>query len=187
MLALSVPAPAASYLSLPYAWPRAGHQWLPVSGFIPYRYLVSYRAPAQALAPLVPRGFELDTRRGFGFVSVCALEVKRMGVSGTPSFLRFANREFLYRLALRLAGEPTFATLRSDVSSRALAVLGRRFSHYRPRLAQVSARSSGAFRRLECVSADGAADAVLEVELSPESAPKDSIFSSADEAAPSTS
>lgn len=182
MFALSVPLPAFQEAPIRYAWSRAGHQFLTVSGFIPYRFLVTYRAPAASLMPLVPRGLALDTRGGFGFISVCALEIRGMGITGTPRFLRFDNREFLYRLALRLGDEPTFATLRSDVSSKALAFLGRRFSHYRPRLATVSVRRDAAFARLECFSADGSGDAVLEADTAAEDARGDSIFASVEDA-----
>jgi hypothetical protein len=182
MIALTVPVPAPQEAPVRHVWSPAGHQFLPVSGFIPYRFLVTYRAPAASLIPLVPRGFSLDTHRGFGFLSVCVVEIEGMGISGTPRFLRFENREFLYRLALRLGDEPTFATLRSDVSSRALAFLGRRFSHYRPRLAQVSARLDAELIRLECVSADGRADAVLSVDTAAPETARKSVFKSADEA-----
>ncbi|MFZ5889440.1 MAG: DUF2071 domain-containing protein [Myxococcota bacterium] len=179
---LDLPVPASLKSSGFKVWPRAGHQWLPVTGYIPYRFLVSYRAPAASLQRLVPEGFTLDTHQGFGFVSVCALEVQSMGVVGAPSWLRFDNREFLYRLAVRLNGEATFLTLRSDVSSRALARLGRHFSHYRPVLSLFSTRSQAAFQRLECVSSDGLGDAVLEAELATAFRPRDSVFASTAEA-----
>src|SRR5262245_56464621 len=115
----------------------AGRQILPVSAHIIERYLVTHRAPAEALAPLVPAPLTLDAFRGHGFVSVCALELRGMGVVGLPPPFRFGNLEFLYRIGVRYRGEPTFLTLRSDVSARALAWLGRRFSHYRPRLGRL--------------------------------------------------
>jgi hypothetical protein len=97
---------------------RGGHQWLAVSGDIVERYLVSFRAPAAALAPLIPAPLAIDSLRGHGFVSVCALEVRRMGVAATPGFLRFHNLEFLYRVGVRFRGEPTFLTLRRCPSGR---------------------------------------------------------------------
>ena len=143
--------------------PSAGHQWLPVSARIVERYLVSFRAPAAKLVSLVPPPLALDVHRGHGFVSVCALELQRMGIAGTPSWMRFDNREFLYRIGVRFRGEPTFLTLRSDVSARPLAWLGRRFSHYRPHLARFTLDREQGFR-LECRSPGGAGDARLDVQ-----------------------
>src|SRR3954467_9725430 len=85
----------------------AGHQWLPVSARIVERYLVTFRAPATKLAGLVPPPLALDVHRDYGLVSVCALELEGMGITGTPSWLRFDNREFLYRIGVRFRGEPT--------------------------------------------------------------------------------
>ncbi|MGC4091122.1 MAG: DUF2071 domain-containing protein [Polyangiaceae bacterium] len=178
-LPLRCPARVSSPLQL---GSPSGHQWLAVSGFIPYRFLVTYRSPARALLPLLPRGLALDTHADHAFLSVCALEVRSMGIRGAPSFLRFDSLEFLYRLAVRLRGRSTFITLRSDVSSRVLAYLGRYFSHYRPRLATFAARGGGGFQRLECVSADGHGDAVLEAERVPGFRPAASVFGSAAEA-----
>src|SRR5262249_24395987 len=141
----------------------AGRQWLPVSAHVRERYLVTFRAPAAAVARLGPAPLAVDSFGGQGFVSVCALELDGMGVVGTPSWLRFPTLEFRYRVGVRVGAAPSFLTLRSDVSARALACLGRPFSHYRPRLAEIScARPDGRFR-LVCRSADGAADAEFEV------------------------
>jgi hypothetical protein len=143
--------------------PPAGHQWLPVSAHVVERYLVTFRAPAAKLVSLVPPPLSLDVHRGHGFVSVCALELAGMGIVGTPSWLRFDNREFLYRIGVRFQGEPTFLTLRSDVSARPLAWLGRRFSHYRPHLARFSLDRAQGFR-LECHSPGGVGDAQLDLD-----------------------
>jgi hypothetical protein len=172
-----LPGPAA-----PACFPLvpAGRQWLDVSAHVVERYLVTFRAPAARLLPLVPAPLSLDVYRGHGFVSVCALELDGMGIAGTPRWMRFRNRELLYRVGVRFAGEPSFLTLRSDVSARALAWLGRRFSHYRPHLAQLSLSRHRGFS-LTCRSSDGAADAV--VDLDPEREAGTSIFPDAATAA----
>jgi hypothetical protein len=159
-----------------------GTQFLPVSGTLTDRFLVTYRGPAARLARLVPSPFEIDEYRGYGFLSVCAVEIAGMGIAGTPSFLRFENREFLYRVGVRFRGEPTFLTLRSDVSSRALSLLGRYFSHYRPHLGQVWLFRDGERLRMEGTTERGEGDGVVEVDLSAHSqeACNESVF--ADEA-----
>jgi len=160
---------------------RGGRQWLPVSAHITERYLVTYRAPAARLGALVPAPLVVDALDGHGFVSVCALEMDDMGVVGTPWFLRFANRELLYRVGVRIAGRPTFFTWRSDVSSRALASLGK-FSHYRLRHADVVGQRSDAGLRLTCASRDGRADADFEAQPRPCAAPGGSVFASVEAA-----
>jgi hypothetical protein len=159
-----------------------GTQFLPVSGTLTDRFLVTYRAQASRLASLVPAPFELDTYGGYGFVSVCAVEIAGMGLVGTPGVLRWQNREFLYRLGVRLRGEPTFLTLRSDVSSRLLALLGRHFSHYRPHLARVALVRDGERIRMEGTTPTGEGDALVEVDLA--SRPRQgSVFASDERAA----
>jgi len=143
--------------------PRAGRQWLDVSGRVVERYLLTFRAPAARLVGLVPAPLGLDVFRGFGFVSVCALELEGMGIVGAPGWLRFGNLEFLYRIGVTYRGEPSFLTLRSDVSARALAWLGGAFSHYRPHLGRFTLVREGGFR-LECRSADGAGDGLVDIE-----------------------
>ena len=140
---------------------RAGWQWLPVSAHIRERYLVTFRAPADAIARLVPPPLKVDSFGGRGFVSVCALEMDGMGLAGAPSWLRWNNLELLYRVGVRVGDAPSFITLRSDVSARPLAVFGRIFSHYRPHLAQIARDGRDRFR-LVCRSGDGAADAEFE-------------------------
>lgn len=158
----------------------AGRQWLDVSARVVERYLITYRAPAQAVGRLVPAPLELDVFRGHGFVSVCALELEGMGIVGAPSWLRFRNLEFLYRVGVRHQGEASFLTLRSDVSARALAWLGGRFSHYRPRLGRFSLQRQAGFR-LECRSPDGRGDGVVELEADARRA-AGSLFSDVDAA-----
>jgi hypothetical protein len=160
---------------------RGGHQWLPVSAHIRERYLVTYRAPAARLAALIPAPLTIDALDGWGFVSVCALDIASMGVAGAPPFLRWSNRELLYRVGVRVCDRPSFFTLRSDVSSAALAGLGR-FSHYRLRRADFEARRGGEALHLVCTSRDGHADADFEASARRPEAPSDSLFADADAA-----
>src|SRR5262249_43379530 len=55
--------------------------------------------------------------------------------------------------------------LRSDVSSRALAVLGRHFSHFRPQLARVELMREASRLRMTAATPDGRGDALVEVDL----------------------
>lgn len=146
-----------------------GPQPLAVVGFIPRRFLVNYRVPVAAAQRLLPAGLRADPVQGHAMLSVCALRIERMGVRGTPGLLRFRNAECLYRLGVRVTrggrSLPSFLTLRSDVSAWALSRLGRLFSHYRPRPAQVRVEESEASFHLTCRSRDGLGDAELQVDL----------------------
>lgn len=173
-----IPAPAR-HPDAPLA--RGRSQWLPVTAHIHQRYLVTYRAPATQLAALIPAPLTVDTRHGQGFISVCALEMDEMGVAGTPGFLRFANRELLYRIGVRVAGQPSFFTLRSDVSSRALALLGT-FSHYRLRHARIAGGRTASGLHLTCASRDGRGDAEFAGSIAPAPPPAGSLFGSVDAA-----
>lgn len=179
---LNAPAPRrAPYRGAALAVERGGFQWLPVSARIRERYLVTYRAPAARLAALVPAPLTIDALDGYGFVSVCALDIASMGIAGTPELLRWSNREFLYRVGVRVGGQPTFFTLRSDVSSRALALLGR-FSHYRLRRCDMRADRAGGALHLLCASRDGQADADFEAAPREDDRPADCVFPSVDAA-----
>jgi len=164
-------------------YPAARRQWLAVDGFVTDRFLVSYRAPRARLAALVPAPFTLDDYGGYGFLSVCVLEVRAMGIRALPHALRFTNLEVLYRLGVRFRGQPTFVTLRSDTSSRALAWLGGCFSHYRLRRARIQlSRADGRFT-LAAHTPDASGDAWLDVDRGPERAhTSTSVFASAEAA-----
>lgn len=146
------------------SWPAAGTQFLPVRGYLTDRLLVTYRVDAAHLATLVPAPCTLDVHQGYGFLSVCVVEIADMCIGGVPRWLGFDNREFLYRIGVRTHGEPGFITLRSDVSSPLLAVLGRAFSHYRPRLARVSLHRQAGRLAFGCSGRDPDAHAQVEVD-----------------------
>ena len=169
----------------PHDLAPAGWQWLPVSAHIRERYLVTFRAPAQQVARLVPAPLELDTRAGHGFVSVCVLDMDAMGLAGTPRWLRWRNLELLYRVGVRVSGAPSFITLRSDVSARVLALLGRPFSHYRPHLAHITRAPQADRFDLTCRTRVGLADARFVAAAAPSSGATgvDSLFVNADDAA----
>jgi hypothetical protein len=149
---------------------EAGGLGLATTGFIPDGFLASYRAPPELLSRWVPEPFEVSTLGGEGFVSVLAFEVQRLGVLHAPEMLRLDSLGLLYSIGVRLPfrGEwqPTFLTLRLDVSSRALVFLGRRFTHYRPRQALFDlAHEPGRRWKIGCLSPDGDGDGVLAAEL----------------------
>ncbi|HSC86718.1 MAG TPA: DUF2071 domain-containing protein [Polyangiaceae bacterium] len=157
-----------------------GRQWLPVDARIPYRFLVTYRAPADELRRLVPAPLELDERAGLGFLSVCALRLEGLAPLGWPRAWAFDTPEFLIRLSVTYRGEPTFFTLASWVASRRLAWLSAHFSHYRPAWADFTEQAHGRRRELRARADDGSL-AELDAEFSADDAqvgwPSGSVFS----------
>ena len=85
-----------------------------------------------------------------------------MGLAGTPSWLRWRNLELLYRVGVRVGDAPSFITLRSDVSARRLALLGRSFRTTGRTWPDASAATRDARFRLDCRSSDGGGDADFE-------------------------
>jgi hypothetical protein len=167
-----------------FALERAGWQWLPVSAHIRERYLVTFRAPAEAVARLVPAPLAVDSFRGQAFVSVCVLDMARMGLAGTPAWLRWENLELLYRVGVRVGDAPSFLTLRSDVSARPLAILGRYFSHYRPHLADIECTHRDDRFRMICRSSNGNGAGDADFETTPGGAGElDGSFADAQQAA----
>jgi len=144
-------------------FPAARRQWLAVDGFVTDRFLVNYRAPASRLAALVPAPFTLDSYDGYGFLSAGVVAVRDMGIASLPRAFRFHNLQVLYRLGVRFRGEPSFVTLRSDTSSRALACLGGWFSHYRLRAARIELSRAGGRFALEAHTSDASGDAHFDV------------------------
>jgi hypothetical protein len=133
---------------------------LPVSACIPWRFVVNFRADPRRLRSLVPAPLLLDEHAGDGIVSACVLSIERMGVVGAPRLLRFSTLEILYRVAVRVPRSDgselrSFLTLRSEVSAWAMAALGRRWSHFRPRLAAMRALRGETSIHLACRDRDG--------------------------------
>jgi len=145
---------------------------------------VTFRAPAEAVARLVPAPLAVDSFRGQAFVSVCVLDMARMGLAGTPAWLRWENLELLYRVGVRVGDAPSFLTLRSDVSARPLAILGRYFSHYRPHLADIECTRRDDRFRMICRSSNGNGAGDADFETTPGGAGElDGSFADAQQAA----
>lgn len=157
-------------------------QPLPMTARIPWRYVVNYRVAPERARHLVPVPLELDLHEGDALISVCALAIERLGVAFTPRFLRFSTLEMLYRLAVRHGGIRSFVTLKSDVSSRAMAALGSHFSHFRPRLAAMAAAETATSRRLTCRDRDGRTSVFAAARATLAGRPETSRFPSLDEA-----
>ncbi len=118
-------------------------QPLAMRGTVPWRYVINYRVAPRILAAYLPPPLKLDLFDGDGLLSVCVLAIEGMGPPFLPKIFSFETFEVLYRISVVV---PPFAqtthsewrsfwTLGSLVSSPIMALLGKRWSHYRPRRA----------------------------------------------------
>jgi hypothetical protein len=96
--------------------------------------LLSYRTPAAAVRPLVPRGLELVTRGGFAFWNVVACTVEHIRPSMLPEGCGVSYRHVAYRLHVQAhpadasgnGGAPLRGLyfVRSDADSRLVGGVG---------------------------------------------------------------
>lgn len=136
---------------------------------------VSFAFPEDTLRPLVPAGLEIDTYKGFGFVTVAMVWTKNLRPAGFPAFL---GQDFFlagYRIFTRLS-EGTrrlrgLKILRSETDRRRMVWLGNLMTHYRYRYVNARIQETDGEMRVETSLADGTQTLDL-------------TFASADDAAP---
>ena len=99
--------------------------------------LLSYRAPAESVRHLVPRGLDLVTRGGFAFWNVVACTVENMRPAWLPECCGVSYHHVAYRLhvqARTATGDGTLRGLyfvRSDADSALIGRLGNVFTDFR--------------------------------------------------------
>src|SRR5258708_8833688 len=92
-------APALTFAShsRPFHLEKTGTQWLSVTGYVPVRFLATYRCEASRLRTLVPAPFTLDTIVGFRFVIACPLQDRELQLHMLPNALPLLHHHFLYQ------------------------------------------------------------------------------------------
>ena len=120
---------------------------------------VSFAFPEGILRPLVPKGLEIDTYEGFGFVTVALVWTKHLRPAGFPIFL---GQDFLlggYRIFTRLNdGLRTLRGLkiiRSETDRRRMVWMGNLMTHYRYRYVKVGVQRTDAQIRVQMSRSDG--------------------------------
>ena len=136
---------------------------------------LSFAFPEGILRPLVPRGLEIDTYEGFGFMTVAMVWTKDLRPAGFPTFL---GQDFLlagYRIFTRLNdGQRRLRGLkiiRSETNRRRMVWLGNLLTHYHYRYVRVRVHEANGQTRVQMQRADGTPTLDL-------------TFSSAEEASP---
>ena len=115
---------------------------IPMVTHFGHSLVLAYAFPEEVLAPLVPRGLELDTYGDAGFLAIAAVQADRLRPAGLPAWM---GGDFLltgYRIFVR-GTDPTGRTrrglhiLRSDTDRRSMVLGGNALTHYRYRRAAI--------------------------------------------------
>lgn len=120
---------------------------------------LSFAFPEGILRPLVPRGLEIDTYDGFGFITVAMVWTKDLRPAGFPMFL---GQDFLlagYRIFTRLSDGQRWLRglkiIRSETDRRRMVWLGNLMTHYRYRYVKVGIHEADGQTRVQMSRADG--------------------------------
>lgn len=126
----------------------------PVDAYFEKAVAVSFAFPEAILRPLVPKELEIDTYRGFGFVTAAMVWTRNLRPAGFPVFL---GQDFFlagYRVFTRLRVDPErrlrgLYILRSETDKNRMARAGNLFTSYRYRRVIVRINKSGSEMRVE--------------------------------------
>jgi uncharacterized protein YqjF (DUF2071 family) len=120
---------------------------------------LSFAFPEGILRPLVPRGLEIDTYEGFGFITVAMVWTKNLRPAGFPTFL---GQDFLlagYRIFTRLNDGRRrlrgLKIIRSETDRRRMVWLGNLMTHYRYHYVKVETHEAYGQTRVQMSRADG--------------------------------
>jgi uncharacterized protein YqjF (DUF2071 family) len=120
---------------------------------------LSFAFPEEILRPLVPRGLEIDSYEGFGFITVAMVWTKNLRPAGIPKFL---GQDFLlagYRIFTRLNdGQRRLRGLRiirSETDRLRMVWLGNLMTRYRYRYVKVAIQETDGQTRVQMSRADG--------------------------------
>lgn len=121
---------------------------------------VSFAFPEATLQSLLPRGLELDSYQGHGFVTIAMVWTQHLRPTGFPTWL---GQDFFlagYRIFTRLRDRSGrtlrgLTILQSDTDKRRMAWLGNLFTGYRYRRVKVTISNLESQTRVQTWDADG--------------------------------
>lgn len=148
---------------------------------------LTYARPVAEIAPLLPRGLELDTFNGHGFVAVAMVEAGQMRPSGWPKFTGLNFFLAGYRLFVRLRTRDGrnlrgLYILRSSTDRRSMVWGGNALTRYGYRRCGIEMEEREERLRVNVVSPGGEADLRLaaalrpDADLSPTGSPPPGLF-----------
>jgi hypothetical protein len=147
---------------------------LAVKAHFRHSLVLTYAWPRQLLEPFLPPGLVLDTQRGFGFIAIALVQTERLRPAFLPASLGLDFSLTGYRIFVRAADAPSLRglyILRSDTDRRTMVVLGNLLTHYRYRLADISAKERDGLLAIQVRTAAREADLDLVVDLTSTPAP----------------
>jgi hypothetical protein len=115
---------------------------LPVAAHFAHSLVLAYAFPRERLEPLLPDGLVLDTYGEHALAAVAIVQTQRLRPRGFPFGLDFVLCG--YRIFVRVEGRESLRGLyvmRSATDSRAMAVVGNVFTHYRWRHEPIHVRA----------------------------------------------
>lgn len=115
---------------------------LAVEAHFRHSLVLTYAWPRRVLELLLPPGLLLDANGDFGFTAIAVVQTERLRPAVLPRSLGVDFFLTGYRIFVRVATAPSLRglyILRSDADRRTMVALGNVLTHYRYRLAQITA------------------------------------------------
>lgn len=144
---------------------------------------VSFAFPEAILRLLVPEALEIDTYKGFGFVTAAMVWTRNLRPTGFPAFL---GQDFFlagYRVFTKLHDDSGrqlrgLNILRSETDKRRMVWVGNLLTRYRYRHVSVKIQTSGQETRVETSLADASLTlgVTFECQSEPVALPEESPF-----------
>lgn len=178
---------------LALAWAAAGARWpamlrarlrrhpIPIEAHFDHGLTLVYALPAELLRPLVPRGLELETFGGHGFVAVAMVQTRSLRPAGLPKSL---GRDFFlagYRVFVRFHTDDGrtlrgLRILRSDADRWSMVAGGNLLTHYNYRRCETGVQSSADVVHVSVSTPDGTGDLDVTAHLRTRDLPAGSPF-----------
>ncbi len=147
---------------------------LAVEAHFRHSLVLTYAWPRQLLEPLLPPGLVLDTHGELGFTAIALVQTERLRPAFLPVSLGLDFFLTGYRIFVRVADAPSLRglyILRSDADRRMMVVLGNLLTHYRYRLAEISAAERNGRLAVQVHTSAREADLDLVADLTSKPAP----------------
>lgn len=142
---------------------------LPVlTGIIARRVLLNFRAPVDAVRPLVPAALDVVQRHGEALLGVCLIRLERIRPRGLPAWMGLSSENMAHRVAVRRREGDTVRDAvyiwRRETASPVLRWLGGRLFPGVHSAAEFHVRDEASRIEMDVATAGGEADVAFEAE-----------------------
>jgi uncharacterized protein YqjF (DUF2071 family) len=143
---------------------------IPISAHFDHVLVLTYAFPGELLAPLVPRGLDLDTFDRYGFVAIATVQTRALRPSFLPEALGMNFFLAGYRIFTKLKTADGrllrgLKILRSDTDRQSMVRWGNLLTHYGYQKADVVCRTSGESLDIRVRTSRGDADLEVSADL----------------------